>query len=96
MRNRLAWLLAGLGLVALVRYLRREPAPMLEPPAPAAVDPRADELRQRLAAAKEVVDERDAFEEAETPVDAAPDPDVRRRDVHLRGRAAVERMQRDG
>ena len=39
------------------------------------------------------MDERDAFEEAETRIDEAPDPASRRRDVHDRGRAALERMR---
>ena len=56
-------------------------------------DPRADELRQRIAEAREVVDERDTFEEAEVTIDEAPDPASRRRDVHDRGRAALDRMR---
>jgi hypothetical protein len=91
MRSRFVWLLAGAAVAAAIvaRFLRRsrsEPAPQLE------ADPRADQLRRRIAEARDVVDERDAFEEAETPVDEA-DPDVRRRDVHQRGRAALERMR---
>jgi hypothetical protein len=97
MRSRVAWLLAGAGVVVAlaVRFLRqtpssRLPAP-LAPPAPEP-DPRADELRRRIAESREVVDEREVFEEAETPVDQA-DPDTRRQDVHVRGRAALERMR---
>ncbi len=63
----------------------------VEPPAPDP-DPRADVLRRRIAESREVVDEREVFEEAETPVDQA-DPDARGQDVHLRGRAARERMR---
>jgi hypothetical protein len=95
MRSRFAWLLAGLGIAAALRSrLLRRPAtssPLSEPaPEP---DPRADELRQRIAEAKEVVDERATFEEAETTIDDAPDPASRRRDVHDRGRAALDRMR---
>jgi hypothetical protein len=93
MRSRFAWLLAGFGIAAAVRsrLLRRAPAAPPEPsPDP---DPRADELRQRIAEARDVVDERDMFEGAETTVDEAPDPESRRRDVHDRGRAALERMR---
>ena len=95
MRSRFAWLLAGFGIAAALRSrLLRRPAtstPLLEPaPDP---DPRADELRQRIAEAREVVDERDTFEEAETTIDEASDPDSRRRDVHDRGRAALDRMR---
>ena len=97
MRSRVAWLLAGAGIaVALfARFLRRTrsssaPEPVA-PPEPE-TDPRADELRRRIAESREVVDEREIFEEAETPVDQA-DPDARRQDVHVRGRAALERMR---
>jgi hypothetical protein len=90
MRSRLAWLVAGIGLAAAAaaRFLRRDR------PAEAS-DSRADELRQRIAESRSVVDEREAFEEAETPVDEAPDPEVRRREVHERGRAAIDRMRGD-
>ena len=95
MRSRFAWLLAGFGIAAAVRSKLRRRAPTLgsPPEPPPEPDPRADELRQRLAEAREVVDERDTFEEAETPVDEAPDPESRRRSVHDRGRAALDRMR---
>jgi hypothetical protein len=90
MRSRLAWMVAGFGLAAAAasRFLRRR-EPVAEP------DSRAEELRQRIAESRAVVDERDAFEEAETPVDEAPDPQARRREVHERGRAAIDRMRGD-
>jgi hypothetical protein len=86
MRSRLAWLVAGFGVAAAAsaRFFRRRGS---------APDERADELRQRIAESRAVVDERDAFEEAETRVDEAPDPEARRREVHERGRAAIDRMQ---
>jgi hypothetical protein len=97
MRSRVAWLLAvaGIAVALVVRFLRQTPpsrasAPVA-PPVPEQ-DPRADELRQRIAESREVVDEREVFEEAQTPVDQA-DPDARREDVHVRGRAALERMR---
>jgi len=96
MRSRFAWLLAGFGIAAALgsRLFRRQvtpPTPLPEPtPEP---DPRADELRQRIAEAREVVDERDSFEEAEVTIDEAPDPASRRREVHDRGRAALDRMR---
>lgn len=104
MQSRFAWLLAGAGLAAaaMSRFLRAPaaptaPAPPAEPvagPEPQP-DPRADELAQRIAEAREIVDERAVFEEAETPVDEA-DPETRRRQVHDRGRAALDRMRGDG
>jgi hypothetical protein len=60
-------------------------------------DARAEELRRRLAEARELSDERDEFEAGETTVDqaepATPDADARRRQVHEVGRATVERMR---
>jgi len=95
MRSRFAWLLAGFGIAAALgsRLFRRQATstPLPEPaPEP---DPRADELRQRIAEAREVVDERATFEEAETTIDDAPDPASRRREVHDRGKAALDRMR---
>jgi hypothetical protein len=87
--RRLALLLAGFGLARLF-FWRRPEAQQL--PAPEAPDPRAEALRAKLAEAKEVVDERDEFEAAETPVDEA-DPDERRRRVHDAARATVEEMR---
>jgi hypothetical protein len=94
MRSRLAWLLAGFGLAAAIAArLRTRPVPRV--PVEPASDPRADDLRQRIAESRELVDEREEFEAAETPLDEA-DPEARRRDVHQRGRAAVDRMRGDG
>jgi hypothetical protein len=88
-RARTAWLGAlGVAGAAAVRALRRKPAP-----APA-VDPRAEELREKLEESRVVVDEREEFESAETPVDEA-EVDDRRRAVHDRGRAAAEQMRGD-
>ncbi len=58
-------------------------------------DPRAEELRQKLDEARAVVEERDEFESAETPVDQADpgSPEDRRRAVHEQGRAAVDDMR---
>jgi hypothetical protein len=89
MRARTAWLGAlGVAGAAVVRALRRKPAPVRAP------DPRAEELRQKLEESRAVVDEREEFESAETPVDQAQ-VDDRRRAVHDRGRAAAEQMRGD-
>jgi hypothetical protein len=88
-RARTAWLGAiGVAGAAVVRALRRKQAPL---PAP---DPRAEELRQKLEESRTVVDEREEFESAETPVDQA-EVDDRRREVHERGRAAADQMRGD-
>jgi len=53
-------------------------------------------LRAKLAEARELADEREEFEGAETPVDEAEpvaDPEARRRSVHESGRSAAERMR---
>lgn len=94
--NRLAWLLGGglAGLAAARTLLQRR-----RKPAPAAVpDPRADELRRKLAEARDMADEREEFESAETTVDraeAAGELAARRREIHERGRAAAEEMRGD-
>jgi hypothetical protein len=104
-RNRLAWVLGGLGLAGAValRALRVQPspAPVAEPLPPAEndADERADELRRKLEESRAIVEERETFESGETPVDEAEpapasSPDDRRKHVHERARASVDRMQR--
>ena len=80
---------------------RGEPPQPFEPPTPAEAQPdeRVDELRRKLEEARTVVDERDEFESGETTVDEAEappteSPDDRRKHVHERAKASVERMQR--
>ena len=90
MRRPLAWMLGGFALFGFLRR-RRE--------VPSGPDPRADELRRKLAESRSIVEERDEFEAAEVTVDraepAAEDPASRRRAVHDAGRAAAERMRAD-
>jgi len=90
--RRLALFLAGFGLARLFFWRRPKTQQLPPPAAPEESDPRADALRAKLAEAREVVDERDEFEAAETPVDEA-DPDERRRRVHDAARAAAEEMR---
>jgi hypothetical protein len=72
-------------------FLRRPRQPGVAP------DPRAEELRQRLAESRAIVEEREEFEAAELTVDLAEpapeDPESRRRGVHEAGRAAIEQMR---
>jgi MYXO-CTERM domain-containing protein len=88
MKRPLAWLLGGFALFGFLRR-RRE--------APAGPDPRADELRRKLADSRSIVEERDEFEAAEVTVDLAEsprlDPESRRRAVHDAARDTVERMR---
>src|ERR1043165_4593830 len=96
MRARTAWLGAlGVAGAAVWRSLLRRPTH--HPTPPPGPDPRADELRRRLDESREIVDERDEFESAETPGDQAQPGDVgaRRDAVHERARAAAEEMRRN-
>ncbi len=75
-QNRAAIIAGGVAAAAAVAYglLRRRAAaspPVAAPEEPAGPDPRAESLREKLAASRELAAERDAFEEAETPVDEA-------------------------
>jgi hypothetical protein len=90
MRARIAWLAGAVtvaGAAAYKRLRRTQPPP--------AEDPRADELRRKLDESRTIVEEREEFESAETPVDAAETVEVadRRKAVHERGRAAADEMR---
>jgi hypothetical protein len=68
MRRSLAWLAGAVGIAGAAAYraLRRQGA-VAEP----VEDPRAAELRRKLHESRELVEEREEFESAETTVDAA-------------------------
>jgi hypothetical protein len=97
MRRIIAWLVGAAGGVAAYRALRRPRA------LPETADDPAEELRARLAQAREAGTDREEFEAGETPVDEAvpPDepvpanPEARRRAVHEQARGALDEMQRD-
>ena len=80
-------------LLALFGSLRRKGEPEVGP------DPRAEELRRKLAESRAIVAERAECESAELTMDvaaAAPeDPEWRRRAVHEAARETVQQM-RDG
>jgi len=88
MRRPVAWLLGAFAFFGFLRRRREQVA---------ASDPRADELRRKLAESRTIVEERDEFEGAELTVDLAEpapeDPESRRRAVHEAGRETVERMR---
>jgi hypothetical protein len=85
--------LALVGGFAAFGYLRRR----REAPVPD-VDPRAGELRRKLAESRAIVEEREEFESAELTIDLAEpapeDPDSRRRAVHDAARETVEQMRK--
>ena len=86
--------LAALGLYGLASRHRRAAPELL--PAPPGPDPRAEELRQKLAESRSIVVEREEFEAAETPVDRAepaPELDERRKRVHERARGTARKMR---
>jgi hypothetical protein len=90
MRARIAWLAGAVTVAGAAAYkrLRRNEAAHAE-------DPRAEELRRKLDESRTLVEEREEFEAAETPVDAAEPVEVadRRKAVHERGRAAADEMR---
>jgi hypothetical protein len=91
MKRPVAWLL---GAFALLGFLRRRREPV---EATANHDPRAEDLRRKLAESRSIVEEREEFEGAELTVDLAEpapeNPESRRRTVHETGRATVDQMR---
>jgi hypothetical protein len=93
-QGRLALLLGGAVVAGSVAYrflVRR-------PPAPVVPEPHVEALKSKLAESRVVVDDREEFEGAETPVDQAesvpPELGDRRASVHERGRQMADRMRR--
>ena len=85
MDRRFAWLGAAAGAVAVWRWRRRKPQVVQTDP--------AESLRAKLEESRKVVDERDSFEERETPVDEAADPEARRQSVHEDARARIDELR---
>jgi hypothetical protein len=89
MRRPLPWLLGGFAVLGFLRRKREAP---ITPG-----DPRASELRRKLAESRSIVEEREEFEAAELTVDQVEsvpeDPEARRRAVHEAGRTTVDRMR---
>ncbi|MFL6004794.1 MAG: hypothetical protein ACJ744_00960 [Gaiellaceae bacterium] len=90
MDRRFAWLGAAAGGLMVWRWRRRRRKPKPEPPFEQ--DP-AESLRAKLEESRAVVDERQRFEERETPVDEAADPDERRRSLHEETRARLDELR---
>jgi hypothetical protein len=100
MRRLYTWLAGVVGGAAVYRAFRRHSGPVHGPTHDRAHEPdaRADELRAKLAQAREAGEDRESFEAGETPVDQADVPmtddlDARRRSVHDKARAAIDEMQ---
>ena len=92
MKRLIAWIVGAAGGLAAYRALKGKRVQVETEP-----DTRADELKARLAAAREAGDDRDAFESGEVPVDLVADPvdpQARRAQVHEQGRAALDEMHR--
>ena len=77
-----------MGAFGMWRWLRRK-----QKPAPAPSPDPAETLRARLDESRALVEERDAFEEGETPVDEAADLETRRRSVHEQARARLDELR---
>jgi hypothetical protein len=75
------------GAFGMWRWLRRR-----QKPAPGRAHDPADALRAKLEESRALVQERDAFEEGETPVDEA-DPEARRRSVHEQARGRIDELR---
>jgi hypothetical protein len=98
--------LAALGGAAVAAVLlRRRQAPTAPaapapepPPGPPAPDPRADELRRKLAEAREGQADEDDFEAAGMGAETIVEDDVDdlRKRVHEEARAAADEMRRAG
>jgi hypothetical protein len=107
MRKLLAWVVVTVGIAALVRRLRRrgEPEPdsfvdtavatPKDAGAPQPEDTRdpADELRRKLASARDEAGLTDAPAKPDA-AEAGETVDALRADVHEQGRAAIDEMQR--
>jgi hypothetical protein len=96
-RRPIAWLLGGLALFGFLK--RRRPGTPKAAAEGDSPDPRADELRRKLAESRALVEERETFEAAEPTVEqtehAPDDPERRRREVHEAGRQIAREMRRD-
>jgi len=81
------FLAALAGIAGIAWFRRRKPAVQPDP---------AEELKAKLAQAREVADDRDQFESGEKPVDEVPDDvDTRRSAVHDLARAAIDDLSSD-
>ena len=85
MDRRFAWLGAAAGALAVWRWRRRKPQ--------VGRRIRPSRCARSSRSRAHVVDERDSFEERETPVDEAADPEARRQSVHEEARARIDELR---
>jgi hypothetical protein len=78
------------GILGFTWWRSRRKRAVLSPPPPHQPDP-ADELRTKLAEARDA-DDREEFESGEKPVNEV-DVDTKRREAHDRARAAMDDLQ---
>jgi hypothetical protein len=92
-QGRLALLLGGAVVAGAAAYRT-----FFRGHAPVVPEPHVDALKSKLAESRAVVDDREEFESAETPIDQAESVPAelgdRRRSVHERGRQVAEEMRR--
>jgi hypothetical protein len=86
-RGLYAWLAGSVGGIAAYRVFRRRRDAVES--APPGSEPRAEELRTKLAEARVAEGE----EAAAVPADDPADPDARRRSVHDQARSVIDEMR---
>ena len=91
MRRLFAWIGGTVGGIAAYRFVRRQEAALQTSPEPVAAetDARAEELRTKLAQAREP----EPVTAEEQPAAEPESPEDRRRLVHEEGRAALDEMR---
>jgi hypothetical protein len=96
-RRPIAWIAGGIAVFGFLKRRRSSSAPTASAQGESP-DPRAAELRRKLAESRGLVEERETFEGAEPTVEqtehAPDDPERRRREVHEAGRQIVREMRR--
>ena len=80
------------GVLGFTWWRSRKKRAVLTPPPPVQQADPADELRAKLAEARDA-DDRDEFESGEKPVDEVPDVETKRQEAHDRARAAMDDLR---
>ena len=80
------------GILGFTWWRSRKKRAVLAPPPPAPQADPADELRAKLAEARDAEDQ-DEFESGEKPVEEAADVETKRQEAHDRARAAMDDLR---